>query len=191
MKNLKKQYSIKVPKDIKILYSHEKNLITFIGPLFTKSLNLKVKLFLIPLSNSIVVTNLPITKKIKVNIKNIKKLQGTIAAKIRQNLIEITNVFSYKLNLIGTGYRVFSYKKFPNQIYLKLGYSHLIYFRIPIGLDISCYKFTQLHLSNKNSYDSLTQTTAQIRNCRLPEPYKGKGILYNKEIIIFKKGKKI
>jgi len=188
MKNLKKKYSIKIPKDIKIIYSDKKNLIIFIGSLFTKSLNLKVKLFLIPLSNSIVVTNLPITKKSKVNIE---KMQGTIVAKIRQNLIEMTNLFLCKLNLIGTGYRVFPYKKFSNQIYFKLGYSHFIYFKIPIGLNVNCSKLTELYLSNKNSYNSLTKTTAQIKNCRLPEPYKGKGILYDKEIIIFKKGKKI
>jgi large subunit ribosomal protein L6 len=191
MKNFKKKYSIKVPKNIKILYCNKKNLITFIGPLSTKSLNLKTKLFLIPSSNLIVVTDLPSDNKSKAGLKNGKKLQGTMVAKIKQNLIETSNALSQKLNLVGVGYRVFPYEKLSNQIYFKLGYSHLVYFRIPSGLNVNCFKFIKLLLFSNNSYDFLTQTTAQIRACKLPEPYKGKGILYDKETIILKKGKKI
>lgn len=192
MKIFKKKYYIKVPKNIKVLYCDKKNLITFIGISVTKSLNLKTKIFLIPSLSSIVVTDLPIANKSKIGSKkNGKKLQGTMVAKIKQNLIEITNVLSKKLNLVGVGYRVFPYEKFSNQIYFKLGYSHLLYFRIPLGLDVNCFKFTKLLLSSNNSYDSLTQTAAQIRTCKLPEPYKGKGILFDKETIILKKGKRI
>jgi len=191
MKNFKKKFSIKVPKNIKVLYCDKKNLITFIGPLLTKSLNLKTKLFLISSLNLIVVTDLLVANRSKTALKLGKKLQGTMVAKIKQNLIETTNVLSQKLNLVGVGYRVFPYKKLSNQIYFKLGYSHLLYFRIPIGLSVNCFKFTKLLLSSNNSYDSLTQTTAQIRACKLPEPYKGKGILYSGETIIIKKGKKI
>jgi large subunit ribosomal protein L6 len=191
MINFKKKYAIKVPKNIKIIYCDKKNLITFIGPLLTKSLNLKTKLLLIPSSNLIMVTNLSIVDKSKTGLKGGRELQGTMAAKIRQNLIEITNVLSRKLNLVGVGYRVFPYEKLSNQIYFKLGYSHLLYFTIPIGLSVNCFKFTRLLLSSNDSYDSLTQTIAQIRDCKLPEPYKGKGILHDKEIIVLKKGKKI
>lgn len=192
MKIFKKKYCIKVPKNIKVLYCDKKNLITFISSSVTKSLNLKTKIFLIPLSNSIVVTDLLIANKSEIGLKkNGKKLQGTMVAKIKQNLIEITNVLSQKLNLVGVGYRVFPYEKLSNQIYFKLGYSHLLYFRIPVGLDVNCFKFTKLLLSSNNSYDSLTQTAAQIRSCKLPEPYKGKGILFDNETITLKKGKRI
>jgi len=185
-KKLKKKYFIKIPNNVKILYCDKKNLITFIGPLSTKSLNLKIKLLLIP-TNTIVVTNLHMNNKSKIG----NRLQGTTAAKIKQNLIEITNILFYKLNFVGVGYRVFLYKKSINQIYFKLGYSHLIYFRIPIGLAVNCFKFTKLLLSSNYSYNLLTKISAQIRNCKSPEPYKGKGISYDKEPIILKKGKKI
>ena len=191
MKNLKKKYSIKVPKNIKVVYCDKKNLITFIGPLSTKSLNLKVKLLLIPSLNSILVTCLPIDRKSTSDLKSSKKRQGTTIAKIRQILIEVTYVLSCKLNLVGVGYRVFPYDKLSNQIYFKLGYSHLIYFKIPTGLNINCLEFTKIFIYGNTSYDSLTQTSAQIRNCKLPEPYKGKGILRDQETIILKKGKKI
>ena len=191
MKNSKKKYSIKVPKNIKILYCNKKNLITFIGPLSTKSLKLKIKLLLIPSLNLIVATSLPVDGKFVIGSKSNKKIQGTTIAKIKQSLIEITYVLSRKLNLVGVGYRAFSYEKLPNQMYFKLGYSHLIYFKIPTGLTSNCLKFTKVFIHGNTSYESLTQTAAQIRSCKLPEPYKGKGILHDQETIVLKKGKKI
>ena len=191
MKNSKKKYSVKVPKNIKILYCNEKNLITFIGPLATKSLSLKIKLLLIPPSNLIIATSLPTDRKSITGSKSSKKMQGTTIAKIKQILIEVTYVLSRKLNLVGVGYRAFSYEKLPNQMYLKLGYSHLIYFRIPTGVSSNCLKFTKIFIYGNKSYDLLTQTAAQIRSCKLPEPYKGKGVLYDQETIVLKKGKKI
>jgi len=190
MKNFKKKHSVKIPENIRVLYCYEKNLITFIGPLSTKSLNLKTKLLLVPSSNLIIVIY-PVDSRPTQNSNNNKRIRGTTTAKIRQILVEIIYVLSCKLNLVGVGYRVFPNEKLPNQIYLKLGYSHLVYFKIPTELNTNCLKFTKLFISNNNSYNSLTQTTAQIRNCKLPEPYKGKGILHDQETIVLKKGKKI
>jgi len=191
MENSKKKYSVKVPKNIKILYCDKKNLITFIGPLSTKSLKLKIKLFLIPSLNLIIATSLPVDGKFAIGSKINKKIQGTTIAKIKLCLIEITYVLSRKLNLIGVGYRAFSYENLPNQMYFKLGYSHLIYFKIPAGLTSNCLKFTKVFIHGNTSYESLTQTAAQIRSCKLPESYKGKGILHDEETIVLKKGKKI
>lgn len=191
MKNLKKKYSIKIPKNIQIIYCDKKNIITFIGPLSIRSLKSKIRIFFIPSSNLIVASQIPIEDKSVMRVKDIKKIQGTTIAKIKQVLIEITYTLHCKLNLVGVGYRVFTHEQLANQIYLKLGYSHLIYFRIPSELQSYCQKFTKLFLFGNSSYDLLTQTAAQIRNCKLPEPYKGKGILYDQEKILLKKGKKI
>jgi large subunit ribosomal protein L6 len=192
MKSLKKKYSIKVPKNIKVIYCDEKNLITFIGPLMTKSLKVSVKLLLLSSANLIIVSPIPITgKKSAISLKNVSKIQGTTIAKIKQILIEITYTLYHKLNLVGVGYRVFSHETLANQLYFKLGYSHLIYFNLPTNIQTYNQKFTKLFLFGTCSNDSLTQTAAQIRNCKLPEPYKGKGILYDQEQITLKKGKKI
>lgn len=191
MENIKKKYSVKIPKNIRAIYCDKKNIISFVGPLSTKSLKLKIKLFLIPSSNLIVASRIPIEGKPAIRLKDIKKVQGTTIAKIKQTLIEITYTLHHKLNLIGVGYRVFAYEKLMNQIYFKLGYSHLIYFRIPTKINTHCYKFVKLFLYGNSSYDLLTQTAAQIRSCKLPEPYKGKGILHDQEKIVLKKGKKI
>lgn len=191
MKNLKKKYSIKIPKSIRIVYCDKKNIVTFIGLLSTKSLQLKIKIFLISFSSTVIASQIPVEDKSILRVKDITKIQGTTIAKIKQVLIEIRYTLHYKLNLIGVGYRVFRYETLTNQIYLKLGYSHLIYFRIPSEIKSFCQKFTKLFLFGNSSYDLLTQTAAQIKNCKLPEPYKGKGILYDQEKIFLKKGKKI
>jgi large subunit ribosomal protein L6 len=191
MENFKKKYSIKIPKNIQVIYCNKKDIITFAGPLSTKSLKLKIKLFLISSSNLIVASQIPTQGKAAMRLKDVRQVQGTTIAQIKQILIEITYTLHQKLNLVGVGYRVFAHEKLANQIYLKLGYSHLIYFRVPLGVNSYCQKFTKLFLFGESSFELLTQTAAQIRSCKLPEPYKGKGILYDQEKIILKKGKKI
>ena len=189
MKILKRN-CLKIPKNIKVLYCDKKNLIIFKGPQLTKSLNLKTKLFLMPLANTIIVTSLCIDNNLKGSKKLNKQLQGTMIAKIRQNLTEVANTLFCKLNLIGVGYKILSYNF--DKICLKLGYSHLIYFNVPIGININCLNPNRLLISTEvGSYDSLTQLASQIRKCKSPEPYKGKGISYDKETVILKKGKKI
>ena len=190
-KKFKKKHTVKAPQNIRILYCDKKNMITFVGPFQTKSLKLKVKIFLTPASNTITVTDFPILGSSATDLKNVKKIQGTTVAKIKQVLIETTYTLYHKLNLVGVGYRVFPFEQLENQLYFKLGYSHLIYFKVPEKLETHCQKFTKLFLYGNCSFDSLTQTAAQIRACKLPEPYKGKGILHDQEKITLKKGKKI
>lgn len=187
----KKKYTIKIPQNIKVLYCDKKNMVTFIGLSQTKSLKLNVKIFLISSSNMIMVTNIPVFGASATDFKNIKKVQGTTVAKIKQMLIETTYVLHHKLNLVGVGYRVFPYEQLDNQLYFKLGFSHLIYFKVSDSLKTHCQKFTKLFIFGNSSFDNLTQTAAQIRAFKRPEPYKGKGILYDQEKITLKKGKKI
>jgi large subunit ribosomal protein L6 len=188
---LKKKHTIKVPQNIHIIYCNDKNIITFIGPLQKKSLRLKVKVFLVQESNLIVVTKLTAFGTSSTDLKIAKKIQGTTVAKIKQALTEITYTLHTKLRLVGVGYRVFAQDQLANQIYLKLGYSHLVHFNVPETLTVYSQKNTKLSLFGSYSYDKLTQTAAQIRACRFPEPYKGKGVLYDQEKISLKKGKKI
>lgn len=188
---LKKKHTIKIPKSIKVLYCDKKNLITFIGPYQTKSLKVEVKLFLSADSNMVMVTSIFASETSTTNIKNITKLQGTTVAKVKQILIETTYTLYRKLNLVGVGYRVFPYEQLDNQLYFKLGFSHLTYFKVPSSINTYCQKFTKLFLFGNSSFNTLTQTAARIRAFKKPEPYKGKGILYDQEKIILKKGKKI
>jgi large subunit ribosomal protein L6 len=191
LNKFKKKYTIKIPKNIIALYCDKKNIVTFVGPSLTKSVKLKVKVFLHSMSNSIVITDISVFGASGKDLKNMKKIQGTTVAKIKQMLIETTYVLYHKLDLVGVGYRVFSYENLENQLYFKLGFSHLIYFKVSDSLNTHCQKFTKLFLFGNCSFDTLTQTAAQIRAFKRPEPYKGKGILHDQEKIILKKGKKI
>lgn len=186
----KKKYVVKVPRNIKVLYCDKNNIITFIGPFQTKSLKLEIKIFLTYKLN-LVVSDSFSSDISNINYKAAKTLQGTALAKIRHALVETTNTLYHRLDFVGVGYRIFPHGDDANQLYFKLGYSHLIYFRIPDPLKTYSQKFTKLFLFGNCSLNSLTQVASQIRNCKKPEPYKGKGILHRHERIHLKKGKKI
>jgi ribosomal protein L6P/L9E len=188
---LKKKHTVKIPKSVSALYCDKKKILTLVGPLQTKSLEIKVKIILIPLKNLVVVTNLPLNKTSSIGLKNSRAIQGTTIAKIKQSLIEISYTLHQKLDFVGVGYRAFNIETIQNQFYVKLGYSHLIYFRVPDSLTSFCLKFTKFYISGNSSHEKITQTAALLRNCKPPEPYKGKGILYSGEKITLKKGKKI
>ena len=74
---------------------------------------------------------------------------------------------------------------------MKLGYSHSIYLDIPSSLiKFDLYaKGTVLYLQGIDK-KVLSSFAKSIQNFRPPEPYKGKGVLFNDEIIRRKEGKK-
>ena len=187
----KKKNSTKVYQNIKVIYCNEKNIVMFIGPFQIKSLKLKVKIFLLPLSNVITITTVSAFSASATDLKNIQRIQGTTVAKIKQVLIETVYILHCKLNLIGVGYKAFSYEQLNNQFYFKLGFSHLIYFNVSDSLKIHCQKSIKLFLFGSCSFNNLTQIASQIRAFKLPDPYKGKGIRYDQEKVILKKAKKI
>jgi len=187
--SIKNKCIIKIPKNIKVIYCTKTSLLIFISSLTKKAFKSDVKIF--HLKNLLIVSKIPMSKISKSALKNLSKLQGTVLAAIRQIFIEISNILYKKLTLIGVGYRALLAENLISQITLKLGYSHLIYYKIPMNLNTFCLKYTKLFIFGVTSYRNLTQTTASIRQCKAPEPYKGKGILYYQENVILKKGKKI
>ena len=96
-----------------------------------------------------------------------------------------------KLKIIGVGYRILTSKENLNKklLTLKLGYSHHIYFKISSKLNFFCLKLTRLFLYG-NSIQELFKEASMVRSLKKPEPYKGKGILYELEKITLKAGKR-
>ena len=90
------------------------------------------------------------------------------------------------------------YKQYLNQtlegqtkiqnLTLKLGLSHDVYLDIPSDVTVKCPNNSTITLRG-NQKDLLSQFAAKIRSYRLPEPYKGKGILFKDEIVRRKQGK--
>lgn len=190
MKNQKND-TIKVPNDVSLIYCDKKKIIVFSGPKSKKSLKVKLKLIISNSKKLIKVSLIPFSTISNTEKKKLKSLQGTTTALLKQLIVETSMTFYQKLKLIGIGYRAIPLETFEDQLLtLKLGFSHFIYFKIPKKIKIFCKKQTQLFILG-NSYKELTQITSAIRSIKVPEPYKGKGILYDNEIINIKKGKKI
>ena len=190
MQFIDKKYSIKIPKNNTVLYNTQKNIITVIGPLAKKSLKLKLKIKIFDNKKIIHVLPTPITKLSNNSEKKINSLKGTTAALIKQLLLETSYMLYKKLKFVGVGYRVFEIESFKDKLLmLKLGYSHSIFSKTSKDLNIFCLKLTKLFIYG-NSYHNVTQAASSIKSHKTPEPYKGKGILYDNEIVTLKKGKK-
>jgi large subunit ribosomal protein L6 len=187
-----KKYTIKIPENVVTFYCDKKKIITFVGPLKKKSLKLEVKPFFLNSSHSLIISDLSNTQTSIIGEKKAKIMQGTTLSMIKHILIEINYKLYNKLKFVGVGYRAFQMgNPLENQIFLKLGYSHIIYFKIPSPINSYTVKFTTLFIFGNSSYSEITKLVALIRDCKLPEPYKGKGVLHYEEKIFLKKGKKI
>lgn len=185
------KYTIKIPNHITVLYFNDKDLLTVIGPLKVKSLNLKLKILLSKDQKTITVSEETCLKLSNKQKKNINALKGTTVAIIKQAILETSYLLYQKLKFVGIGYRTFDVDNFENRLLLfKLGYSHPIFFKIDAEAKIFCLKRIKLFIYG-NSYQNITQTAALIRSYKKPEPYKGKGILYENEKIKLKEGKKV
>jgi large subunit ribosomal protein L6 len=191
METFSKRYIVKIPKDISVLYCDKKKLLTLIGPLGKKTLQIQLKVLVLKPENFLVITQIPFNQMSSNEKKKLKSVQGTTIALIKQMILEVSFVFSKKLVFVGVGYKAFPIELFNNQILqLKLGYSHQIYFKVSNDLNVYCHKATTVYISG-NSNQNVSQTAALIRSYKYPEPYKGKGILYDNEKIVLKEGKKV
>ena len=112
-------------------------------------------------------------------------LHGLYRSLINNMVVGVSEQFKLILNLQGVGYRA----AVQNQkITLNLGYSHPVELEIPKNIKIEVQKNTTITLTSCNKQD-LGLFAAKIRSWRVPEPYKGKGILYSGEIVNRKAGK--
>lgn len=139
------------------------------------------------------ITNNSIQKISNNKKKQLNSLQGLITYKIKQILTELTITYYQKLKFVGVGYRAIKINQTTtnkNIFLLKLGLSHPLYLNSIYNINLFCLKFTKLFIYG-NSYKKLSQATATIRLTKWPDPYKGKGILFNNEKIKLKEGKKV
>lgn len=191
----KKKLRVRVPQDIKALYCPKKNILSLIGKKSVKSFkpDLKVVIITDSVSKMLYVSNVPIKNFSNSMLKKLPDIQGMLVAAIKNNFSEATRAFYKKLRLVGVGYRILlgTNVNITTSLTIKLGYSHLLYCKLPNGLSIFCRKYIKPIIFGKSSWEAVSQTAAKIRNLRKPEPYKGKGVLYKEEKIILKQGKRV
>jgi len=127
--------------------------------------------------------------KILVNPKSTSKqaraLHGLTRALIANMVEGVTNGYIKKLEIIGIGYKANVAGKL---LTLNLGFSHPIQYPIPDGIDIVVEKQTNISVKGIDK-QRVGQVAAEIRYFKPPEPYKGKGIRYEGEIVRRKVGK--
>lgn len=102
------------------------------------------------------------------------------------NMVEgVTKGFRKSLELQGVGYRA---AKAGNNLNLSLGYSHPVTYDAPTGISFTVEGTNKIHVEGINK-QQVGQVAAEIRNLRPPEPYKGKGVRYEGEVVRKKMGK--
>jgi len=167
--------AIKIPEDVEVKL--DGNLLVVKGPKgdlshkLNRDIDLEIK-----------------DKELLVKVKKGKKssvIWGTSRA-LMNNMVEgVTKGFEKKLIFEGVGYRA---SVSGNKLVLNLGYSHSIEIEAPKGVEFKAEKNTIIVSGIDKQL--VGEIAADIRAKRKPEPYKGKGIRYENEVIRRKAGKK-
>ena len=117
--------------------------------------------------------------------KEIKTIHGTTRALLNNMVVGVSEGFKKTLEINGVGYRAQMQGK---KLIVSAGYSHNVEMDVPEGLKVELPKNTQIIISGIDK-QVVGQFAAEIRDIRKPEPYKGKGIKYDYEVIRRKEGK--
>ena len=111
-------------------------------------------------------------------------IHGTMRANLANMVHGVSAGFRKALEITGTGYRANMDGK---KLVLQLGYSHPVEFPAPEGITLATEGPTKVIITGIDKV-LVGQVAANIREKRPPEPYKGKGIKYDYEIIRRKEG---
>ena len=118
-----------------------------------------------------------------------KAMHGLYRSLVNNMVIGVSDGYTKTLELVGVGYKAAHQ---GNLLDLSLGYSHNIVVEIPKELTVTTAqekgKNPKVILSSVDK-QLLGQVAAKIRSLRKPEPYKGKGIKFEGEILRRKAGK--
>ncbi len=160
--------------DVKIDNNH----ITVKGPkgVLTRTLHKDIH---IELNDGKIIVTRPSDEK---NHKSLHGLTRTLVA----NMVEgVTKGYQKGLELVGVGYRA---AKQGNKLVLTVGYSHPVEIEPEAGLEIEVPAPNKIIVKGADK-EKVGMLAANIRAVREPEPYKGKGIKYDNEVIRRKVGK--
>ncbi|MBW6432663.1 50S ribosomal protein L6 [Actinoplanes hulinensis] len=114
-----------------------------------------------------------------------KELHGLSRTLVANMIIGVTEGYKKTLEINGTGYRVTAKGK---DLEFALGFSHPVLVPAPAGITFSVEKPTQFTVTGIDK-QLVGEVSANIRKIRPPEPYKGKGVKYQGEVIRRKAGK--
>ena len=167
---------VHVPENVEVIT--QENTITISGPYGKLNRTISPLLSLKRKEGFIIIVK-------KTSNRQTNEIYGLTRTLINNMVIGVSQKFEKVLLLEGVGYRA---QINNNQLILNLGYSHPVNLEIPNGIEVMIEKNNLILLKGIDK-ELIGQFSATIKNKRLPEPYKGKGILYQGEIIKRKVGK--
>lgn len=117
--------------------------------------------------------------------KKSKALHGLSRSLLANMVIGVNQGYSKTLELVGTGYRA---SQQQDDLSLNLGFSHPVEIRQPPNIKFKLEGNNKIIISGIDK-QQVGQIAAEIRSFSKPEPYKGKGIRYQDEVVRRKPGK--
>jgi len=114
-----------------------------------------------------------------------RSLHGLSRTLVANMVTGVTTGYSKTLEIVGTGYRV---QARGSDLELALGFSHPVHVAAPEGITFRVERPTQFVVEGIDK-QKVGEVAANIRKIRKPEPYKGKGVRYQGEVLRRKAGK--
>ena len=167
---------IAIPADVTVTIA-ENNKVTVKGPKGTLERVLPAEMDIKQEGNEVIVTR-------PNDLKKMKSLHGLTRTLINNMVVGVTEGYTKTLEVNGVGYRV---QKQGKKITLHLGFSHPVEMEDPEGIE-STVDGNKIIIKGIDK-EKVGQYAANIRVKRAPEPYQGKGIKYDDEVIRRKVGK--
>jgi large subunit ribosomal protein L6 len=115
-----------------------------------------------------------------------RALHGLTRSLVANMVDGVTNGFQKRLEIHGVGYRA---ALRGTSLELNVGYSHAVVMEPPLGITFEVPSATEILVKGIDK-QKVGQIAAEVRNVRPPEPYKGKGIRYEREHVARKVGKR-
>jgi len=167
---------IEIPSGVEV--SQNGNVLTVKGPKGTLTRELHKDMIIKVEENTLIIER-PSENKLH------RSLHGTTRSVVNNMVEGVSKGFEKNLELVGVGYRA---AKAGDKVTLSLGFSHPVEILPEEGIEIEVPAQTKLTIKGINK-EQVGQVAAKIRSLREPEPYKGKGIKYEGEVIRRKVGK--
>ena len=116
-----------------------------------------------------------------------RSMHGLYRSLINNMVVGVTKGFEKNLAIEGVGWRVAEWNK--NQLNIAIGYSHPVIVDAPAGIEFDVDKSNVKITVKGIDKQAVGAIAADIRAIRKPEPYHGKGIRYENEVVRRKEGK--
>lgn len=139
----------------------------------------------VPGDIAIAVLNNQVTVSPKTSSRLARALWGTYASHIKNMIGGVNTPFKKVLLLEGIGYKS---ELSGGNINFSVGFSHPVKIPVPKGITVTVEK-NVITISGSDK-ELVGQFAANVRGVKPPEPYKGKGLRYDTEVVIRKQGKK-